>query len=95
MCRNPLQRYKICIQIKVKIKLIETEVNPLIFNNSANFDRRVTPSISRNGDITSRMFLSVTLPELNESTLYTHPRGILNSIYRGTYLQNRIPIAIN
>ena len=90
MCRNHLQRTKICIQIKVKIRLIETERNPIIFNN-----RRVSASISRNGDLTMRMYLSVTLPELNEINHYTHPRGILNSISRRTYLQNRIPIAIN
>lgn len=80
MCRNPLQRAEICIQIKVKVKLINPESNPIIFNNSEDFDRRATTTISRNGDLITRMYLSVTLPELNEINHYTHPRGRLNSI---------------
>ena len=79
MCRNPLQRAKICIQIKEKkVRLIEPDINPFIFNNTQDFERRVTSTISRNGDLTNRMYLSVTLPELNDINLYTHPRGRLN-----------------
>lgn len=90
MCRNALQRAKICIQIKLKVKLINPESNPIIFNNREDFDRRVTTTISRNGDLISRLYLSVTLPELNEINHYTHPPGRLNSISRRIYSRNRI-----
>lgn len=79
MCRNPLQRAKICIEIKVKVKLIYPESNSLIFNNSEDFGRRVTTTINRNGDLISRTYLSVTLPELNEINRYTHPRRRLRT----------------
>lgn len=77
MCRNPLQRTKICNEIKYNIRLIEPDINPIIFNNNEEFSRRVRPT-SRNGDLTSRMYLSVTLPELNNPNIYTYPRGRLN-----------------
>ena len=82
ICRNPLQRAKICIQIKQQVTLINPDINPLIFNNSEDFNRIITRmlAINRNGDLTTRMHLSVTLPELNEINHYTHPRGRLNSI---------------
>lgn len=66
MCRNPLQRAKICIQIKQQVKLIDPNINPLIFNNSEDFDRRVTTTINRNGDLITRTYLSVTFPEISE-----------------------------
>lgn len=90
MCRNQLQRAEICIQIKVKVKLINPEINPIIFNNSEDFDRRSATTISRNGDLTTRMYLSVTLPELNEINHYTHPRGRLNSISTRIFTSNRM-----
>jgi len=36
------------------------------FNGQADFGRRVTCTISRNGDLASRTYLQVTLPEINQ-----------------------------
>lgn len=95
MCRNPLQRAKICIQIKLKVKLIEPNKNPLIFNNSEDFDRRVSTPISRNGDLQTRIYLPIDSAYYNNNISYeygrrlnqnsnrnpyTYPRGRLNSI---------------
>jgi hypothetical protein len=68
MCRNPLQKAKLCIQIKIKVKLINKPyINSLIYNNNEDFSRRVAagPTISRNGDLTMGMYLQVTLPEIS------------------------------
>lgn len=81
MCRNPLQRAKICIQIKQKVKLINPDTNPLIFNNCEDFDRRVTATINRNGDLQTRVYLQVNLPEfssINNPNYISHP---IDSIY--------------
>lgn len=81
MCRNPLQRAKICIQIKEKVRLNDPEENPIIFNDRTDFDRRINVSISRNGDLITRTYLSVTLPEfnsINNRNIFNNPRGILN-----------------
>jgi hypothetical protein len=37
------------------------------FNGQADFGRRVTCTISRNGDLAYRMYLQATLPEINQS----------------------------
>nr|AQV04380.1 major capsid protein [Prymnesium parvum DNA virus BW1] len=37
------------------------------FNGQADFGRRVTCTISRNGDLAHRIYLQVTLPEINQS----------------------------
>jgi hypothetical protein len=37
------------------------------FNGQADFGRRVTCTVSRNGDLAYRTFLQVTLPEINQS----------------------------
>lgn len=47
------------------------------FNGQADFGRRVTCTISRNGDLAYRTYLQVTLPEINQSMKNT-----------GTYPQN-------
>jgi hypothetical protein len=75
MCRNPLQRTKICIQIKHQVKLIDPDTNHLIFNNSEDFARRLQILLSRNGDLVSRMYLSVNLPEQrnNRRFNFIHP----------------------
>ena len=36
------------------------------FNGQADFGRRVTCTISRNGDLAYRTYLQVTLPEINQ-----------------------------
>jgi len=45
------------------------------FNGEANFDRRVTATISRNGDLVTNMYLQVTLPELSNSYKYVNSVG--------------------
>jgi hypothetical protein len=63
MCRNPLQRAKLCNQIKQKVELINPDTNPPIFNISNESIRRYT-TIGRNGDIINRVYAQVILPEL-------------------------------
>jgi hypothetical protein len=41
------------------------------FNGQADFGRRVTCTISRNGDLIHRTYLQVTLPEINQSMVPT------------------------
>ena len=41
------------------------------FNGQADFGRRVTCTISRNGDLCYRVYLQVTLPEINQSMANT------------------------
>ena len=64
MCRNPLQRAKLCNQIKQKVKLINTNTNSFIFNNSNESSERYTVTIGRNGDLQTRVYLQVTLPNM-------------------------------
>ena len=45
------------------------------FNGQADFGRRVTCTISRNGDLAYRTYLQVTLPEINQHMLGTLPPG--------------------
>ena len=63
MCRNPLQRAKLCNQIKQKVELINPDINPFNFNISNESIRRYT-TIGRNGDIINRVYAQVTLPGL-------------------------------
>ena len=41
------------------------------FNGQADFGRRVTCTVSRNGDLAFRTYLQVTLPEINQSMVTT------------------------
>ena len=45
------------------------------FSGQADFGRRVTCTISRNGDLAYRTYLQVTLPEINQSLLSTSGTG--------------------
>ena len=49
------------------------------FNGQADFGRRVTCTISRNGDLAYRTYLQVTLPEINQ--LMGAPTGLLHWCY--------------
>ena len=46
------------------------------FNGQADFGRRVTCTISRNGDLAYRTYLQVTLPEINQSMAGTNQDGV-------------------
>ena len=48
------------------------------FNGQADFGRRVTCTISRNGDLAYRTYLQVTLPEINQSMANSHTGGEAN-----------------
>uniref|UniRef100_A0A6C0HHD4 Major capsid protein N-terminal domain-containing protein n=1 Tax=viral metagenome TaxID=1070528 RepID=A0A6C0HHD4_9ZZZZ len=48
------------------------------FNGQADFGRRVTCTISRNGDLAYRTYLQVTLPEINQSMANGPNSGVLN-----------------
>jgi hypothetical protein len=43
------------------------------FSGQADFGRRVTCTISRNGDLCYRTYLQLTLPEINQSMLSSYP----------------------
>merc|ERR1712167_419864 len=47
------------------------------FSGQADFGRRVTCTISRNGDLAYRTYLQVTLPEINQNM--KNPLGSVNS----------------
>lgn len=52
------------------------------FNGQADFGRRVTCTISRNGDLAYRTYLQVTLPEINQAmgtNGQTNPNGAANN----------------
>lgn len=49
------------------------------FNGQADFGRRVTCTISRNGDLAYRTYLQVTLPEINQTMKNT--TGVTNGVY--------------
>jgi hypothetical protein len=53
------------------------------FNGQADFGRRVTCTISRNGDLAYRTYLQVTLPEINQQMKNTSPSvtGISQGVY--------------
>ena len=46
------------------------------FNGQADFGRRVTCTVSRNGDLAYRTYLQVTLPEINQSMGATGDNGV-------------------
>ena len=46
------------------------------FNGQADFGRRVTCTISRNGDLAYRTYLQVTLPEINQSMKKSGETGV-------------------
>jgi hypothetical protein len=46
------------------------------FNGQADFGRRVTCTISRNGDLAYRTYLQVTLPEINQAMKNTGTNGV-------------------
>jgi len=46
------------------------------FNGQADFGRRVTCTISRNGDLAYRTYLQVTLPEINQNMKGTSDKGV-------------------
>ena len=46
------------------------------FSGQADFGRRVTCTISRNGDLCYRTYLQVTLPEINQSMKPTNGQGV-------------------
>jgi len=46
------------------------------FNGQADFGRRVTCTISRNGDLAYRTYLQVTLPEINQGMANTSTAGV-------------------
>jgi hypothetical protein len=46
------------------------------FSGQADFGRRVTCTISRNGDLCYRTYLQVTLPEINQSMITTGTDGV-------------------
>jgi len=52
------------------------------FNGQADFGRRVTCTISRNGDLAYRTYLQVTLPEIGQSLANN---GVTASIANGVY----------
>jgi len=47
-----------------------------IFNGQADFGRRVTATISRNGDLIHRTYLQITLPEINQSMAASGTEGV-------------------
>ena len=72
MCRNPLQRANICIEIKRKVKLInEPYRNPLIYNSSEDFVRRLQEELSRNRDYTYIFTRNITTN--NTRLNFNHP----------------------
>jgi hypothetical protein len=48
------------------------------FNGQADFGRRVTCTISRNGDLAYRTYLQVTLPEINQQMSNSGSNGTIN-----------------
>lgn len=63
------------------------------FNGQADFGRRVTCTISRNGDLAYRTYLQVTLPEINQNMANTdqnlgvggNPLGVIAPVRTGVY----------
>ena len=63
------------------------------FNGQADFGRRVTCTISRNGDLAYRTYLQVTLPEINQNMANAdqnlgvagNPNGLLGPVRTGVY----------
>ncbi len=51
------------------------------FNGQADFGRRVTCTISRNGDLAYKTYLQVTLPEINQQMGTTVSQGLNRGVY--------------
>ena len=51
------------------------------FNGQADFGRRVTCTISRNGDLAYRTYLQVTLPEINQDMKNQSPGKVGQGVY--------------
>ena len=51
------------------------------FNGQADFGRRVTCTISRNGDLAYRTYLQVTLPEINQGMVNQSPGKVGQGVY--------------
>jgi len=51
------------------------------FNGQADFGRRVTCTISRNGDLAYRTYLQVTLPEINQQMVNTGSGAATDGVY--------------
>jgi len=51
------------------------------FNGQADFGRRVTCTISRNGDLAYKTYLQVTLPEINQQMGSTASQGLNRGVY--------------
>ena len=51
------------------------------FNGQADFGRRVTCTISRNGDLAYRTYLQVTLPEINQQMANTGSNAATDGVY--------------
>ena len=51
------------------------------FNGQADFGRRVTCTISRNGDLAYRTYLQVTLPEINQQMTNTGSGAATDGVY--------------
>ena len=56
------------------------------FNGQADFGRRVTCTISRNGDLAYRTYLQATLPEINQAM--ANP-GLVNTVSGGDYVSQK------
>ena len=56
------------------------------FNGQADFGRRVTCTISRNGDLAYRTYLQVTLPEINQSMKNNASSGTVSSAVYARWL---------
>jgi hypothetical protein len=55
------------------------------FNGQADFGRRVTCVISRNGDLAYRTYLQVTLPEINQLMGAANPNAVQFGLSSGVY----------
>ena len=51
------------------------------FNGQADFGRRVTCTISRNGDLAYRTYLQVTLPEIGQGLVNSGTVSLVNGVY--------------
>jgi len=58
-----------------------TESIEQTFNGQADFGRRVTCTISRNGDLAYRTYLQVTLPEINQNMRNSGDFTATNAVY--------------
>jgi hypothetical protein len=63
------------------------------FNGVGNFGKRVQSTISRNGDLITRVYVQVTLPAI-DSALVGHPNTFSWVPYLGQYLINNVYVEI-